>query len=140
MIRWIRILAVGTLILALLALGIGVGLFLVANGRWVLVAVPDWLRGVAGGVDVDLWLPGLLAGWLLAVLAVSGLLIWSMYYVWRRRQYESLIARLESELARLRNLPMNQPAPLEDLPAALADEQDRWEDESASSLGAGQGA
>ena len=36
--------------------------------------------------------------------------------MWRRRQYESLIARLERELARLRNLPFTEPAPLEDLP------------------------
>jgi len=42
--------------------------------------------------------------------------VWSMYYVWRRRQYEALIGRLERELARLRNLPMDEPAPLEDLP------------------------
>jgi hypothetical protein len=39
-----------------------------------------------------------------------------MLYVWRRRQYESLIGRLERELAKLRNLPFVEPAPLEDLP------------------------
>jgi len=39
-----------------------------------------------------------------------------MFYVWRRRQYESLIGRLERELANLRNLPFTNPAPLEDLP------------------------
>ncbi len=37
-------------------------------------------------------------------------------YVWRRRQYEALIGRLERELAKLRNLPFTEPAPLEDLP------------------------
>jgi hypothetical protein len=36
--------------------------------------------------------------------------------VWRRRQYEALIGRLERELAKLRNLPFTEPAPLEDLP------------------------
>jgi hypothetical protein len=39
-----------------------------------------------------------------------------MYYVWRRRQYEALVGRLERELARLRNLPLAEPSPLEDLP------------------------
>jgi hypothetical protein len=42
--------------------------------------------------------------------------LWSMFYVWRRRAYESLINRLERELAKLRNLPFTEPAPLEDLP------------------------
>jgi hypothetical protein len=44
------------------------------------------------------------------------LILGSMFYVWRRRQYESLVGRLERELAKLRNLPFTQPAPLEDLP------------------------
>ena len=48
--------------------------------------------------------------------AIASLLLWSMYYLWRRRQYEALIGRLERELARLRNLPFVEPAPLEDLP------------------------
>ena len=39
-----------------------------------------------------------------------------MFYVWRRRQYEALVDKLEKELARLRNLPFVEPAPLEDLP------------------------
>ena len=47
---------------------------------------------------------------------LAAVVLWSMYYVWRRRQYESLIGRLERELARLRNLPFTEPAPLEDLP------------------------
>jgi hypothetical protein len=47
---------------------------------------------------------------------IATLLLWSMYYLWRRRQYEALVGRLERELARLRNLPFVEPAPLEDLP------------------------
>ena len=43
-------------------------------------------------------------------------MLWSLFYVWRRRQYEALIGRLERELAKLRNLPFTEPAPLEDLP------------------------
>jgi len=47
---------------------------------------------------------------------LGALVLWSLFYVWRRRQYESLIGRLERELAKLRNLPFTEPAPLEDLP------------------------
>jgi hypothetical protein len=39
-----------------------------------------------------------------------------MFDVWRRRQYESLLINLVKELAKLRNLPFEQPAPFEDLP------------------------
>ena len=58
----------------------------------------------------------LIAGWLVSVLSLAVLLGWSMFYVWRRRQYESLIVKLERELSELRNLPFTAPAPLEDLP------------------------
>lgn len=116
MIRWIRIAAVAIAVLAFIGLGVGVGLFLVANGRWVAIDVPPWLTGIFGKGGVDLWLPALLLGWILGVLAVAAMLLGSMVYVWRRRQYESLIRRLERELADLRNLPFTNPAPLEDLP------------------------
>jgi hypothetical protein len=116
MIRWLRITAVGTLILAMIGLGVGVGLFLVANGGWVAVKVPPWLTGLFGDPNLELWLPALIAGWLVSIIGLAALLLWSMFYVWRRRQYESLIGRLERELARLRNLPFTDPAPLEDLP------------------------
>lgn len=116
MVRWVRIAALGVMILAMIALGVVVGLFLVANGGWVAIEVPPWLRGVAGEGGIELWLPALLGGWLVAAIAVLVLLVWSMYYVWRRRQYESLVRKLERELAQLRNLPFENPAPLEDLP------------------------
>lgn len=116
MIRWLRITAIGTLILAMIGLGVGVGLFLVANGGWVAVKVPPWLTGLFGDPNLELWLPALIAGWLVSIIGLAVLLLWSMFYVWRRRQYESLIGRLERELAGLRNLPFTAPAPLEDLP------------------------
>ena len=47
--------------------------------------------------------------------SLGALLVWSMYYLFRRRQYEALIGRLERELVRLRNLPFVEPSPLEDL-------------------------
>lgn len=116
MIRWLRIAAKATATLTFVALGVVVGLFLVANGAWIAVDVPPWLADLAPEPRVQIWLPALIAGWLVAVLALAVLLLWSMYYVWRRRQYEALIARLERELARLRNLPLVEPSPLEDLP------------------------
>src|SRR5438105_4580454 len=83
---------------------------------WVPVNVPPRLSGFFGEHPREVWLPALIAGWLTSVILLAAGLVWSMYYVWRRRQYEALIARLERELARLRNLPFTDPAPLEDLP------------------------
>ena len=116
MVRWVRLALVGALILAILGLGVVAGLFLVANGGWVEIAVPPWLTGLFGAEPVEIWLPAMLGGWILSAILAGALLVWSMYYVWRRRQYEALIKDLEDELADLRNLPFTDPAPLEDLP------------------------
>jgi len=116
MVRWVRIVALGVLVLALICLGVGVGLFLVANSRWIPLEVPEWLIWVFGDPDREVWLPALIAGWLAAILLLAAGLVWSLFYVWRRRQYESLIEKLEEELASLRNLPFTDPAPFEDLP------------------------
>jgi len=116
MIRWLRIVASATVVLTMIGIGVVVGLFLVANSGWVAVDVPPWLVDVFGDPRMEIWLPGLIAGWLAVVLLAAAILVWSLFYVWRRRQYESLINRLERELARLRNLPFTEPAPLEDLP------------------------
>jgi hypothetical protein len=115
-IRLVRIVASATVVLAMIGIGVIVGLFLVANSGWIAVEVPPWLVDLFGKRHMEVWLPGLIAGWLAVVLLTAALLVWLLYYVWRRRQYESLIGRLERELARLRNLPFTEPAPLEDLP------------------------
>lgn len=115
MVRWVRLALVGALILAILGLGVVAGLFLVANDGWVEIAVPPRLDGLLGAEPFEIWLPAMLGGWILPALLAGALLVWSMYYVWRRRQYESLINDLEGELADLRNLPFTDPAPLEDL-------------------------
>ena len=115
-IRWLRLVATSTVVLTMIGLGVIVGLFLVANSGWVDVETPPWLGGLFDDRPHEVWLPALIAGWLAAVLLLGVVLLWSMYYVWRRRQYESLIGRLVRELARLRNLPFTEPAPLEDLP------------------------
>ena len=116
MIRWLRIIATSTVILSMIGLGVIAGLFLVANSGWVAVKIPPWLSGLFGNRPHEVWLPALIAGWLASAVLLAAFLVWSMFYVWRRRQYESLVNKLEKELARLRNLPVTEPAPLEDLP------------------------
>lgn len=106
------------MVLSLIGLGVIAGLFLVANASWVPVTTPPWLTGLFGPRTHELWLPALIGGWILAAVSLAALLLWSLFYVWRRRQYEALVARLERELAKLRNLPFTEPAPLEDLPEA----------------------
>jgi hypothetical protein len=115
-IRWLRLVAIGTVILSMIGLGLLAGLFLVANAGWIPVKVHPWLMGLFGNKPHDVWFPALIAGWLAAAVLTAALVLWSMFYVWRRRQYETLINRLERELAKLRNLPFVEPAPLEDLP------------------------
>ena len=115
MIRWLRLVAIATVILTMIGLGVIAGLFLVANEGWIPVSTPPWLTGLFGAKH-DVWFPALIAGWLTSAVLIAALALWSLFYVWRRRQYESLIGRLERELAKLRNLPFTEPAPLEDLP------------------------
>lgn len=116
MFRWLRLFAIATVILSMIGLGVIAGLFLVANSGWIAVTIPPWLEGLFGNRPHEVWLPALIAGWLTSAILLAAIAMWSMFYVWRRRQYESLINRLEKELARLRNLPIVEPAPLEDLP------------------------
>jgi uncharacterized membrane protein YccC len=115
-IRWLRFVATATVVLSMIGLGVVAGLFLVANNRWVPVTTPPWLTGVLGDRPHDLWLPALIAGWFASAVLLGALVLTTLFAIWRRRQYESLVHRLERELARLRNLPFEEPAPLEDLP------------------------
>lgn len=116
MLRSLRLIAIATIVLAMIGLGGVAGLMLVANNGWVPVEIHPWLKGVFGTKAHEVWLPGMLAGWLGSAVLLGAIVLWGMFYVWRRRQYESLIGRLERELASLRNLPFTHPAPLEDLP------------------------
>ena len=117
MIRWLRFVAIATVILSMIGLGVIAGLFLVANSGWIPVSIHPWLSDLFGNRQYEVRLPGLIAGWLASAVLLATIVLWSMFYVWRRRQYESLVSRLEKELAKLRNLPFTEPAPLEDLPA-----------------------
>ncbi len=116
MIRWLRLVAIATVILTMIGLGVIAALFLVSNEGWIPVNIHPWLTSLFGGKLHDVWFPALIAGWLVSAVLIATLALWSMFYVWRRRQYESLVGRLERELAKLRNLPFTEPAPLEDLP------------------------
>ena len=125
MIRWLRFLATATVVLSMIGLGVVAGLFLVANGGWIPVTTPPWLTGLLGDRPHEIWLPALIAGWFASAMLLGGLVLTTLFAIWRRRQYESLVARLERELARLRNLPFEEPAPLEDLPEAPSTEAAR---------------
>jgi hypothetical protein len=114
-IRWLRLAATAILIAAMIAVGIVSGLFLVANGGWIAVQIPPWLTSIFGDRPHEVWLPALIAGWLGSALLLIVVVLGSLSYVWRRRQAEALIAHLERELTKLRNLPFTDPAPLEDL-------------------------
>lgn len=125
MIRWLRFIATATMVLSMIGLGVIAGLFLVANAGWIPVTTPPWLTSVLGDRPHEVWLPVLIAGWGVAALALGALVLTTLFAIWRRRQHESLVHRLERELARLRNLPFQEPAPLEDLPEAPSTEAAR---------------
>ena len=113
---------IGGLVLGMIVVGGGVGLFLVQNDRWERVELHPWLTWVFGDAVREAWLPMLMAGWLVAVLLAAVLIAGSLFFLWRRRQYESLITRIERELVALRNLPFADPAPFEDLSETPDDE------------------
>ena len=113
------------MVLSMIGLGVIAGLFLVANAGWIPVTTPPWLTSVLGDRPHEVWLPVLIAGWGVAALALGALVLTTLFAIWRRRQHESLVHRLERELARLRNLPFQEPAPLEDLPEAPSTEAAR---------------
>jgi hypothetical protein len=115
-IRSLRLIAIASMILSMIGLGVIAGLFLVANSGWIPVTIPPWFTELFGNRLYEIRLPALIAGWLAAAVLLGALVLSTMFSLWRRRQYESLIGRLERELAQLRNLPFLEPAPLEDLP------------------------
>jgi hypothetical protein len=124
-IRWLRFVATATVVLSMIGLGVVAGLFLVANGGWIPVTIPPWFTGLFGDRPHEIWLPALIAGWLAGAVLLGALVLTTLFAIWRRRQYESLVHRLERELARLRNLPFQEPAPLEDLPETPSTEAAR---------------
>jgi hypothetical protein len=114
--RGLRYLSGLVLSVALVACGALVSSLLAANSRWLTLQVPEPAAAMIGDAPIEVHLAGLLGAAAAGALAVLALVSWSLYYLWRKRQYEVLVGRLERELVRLRNLPFTHPAPLEDLP------------------------
>jgi hypothetical protein len=124
-IRWLRFLATATVVLSMIGLGVVAGLFLVANDNWFPMTTPPRLTAILGDRVHEIWMPALLGGWFASAVLLGALVLTTLFAIWRRRQYESLVDRLERELARLRNLPFEEPAPLEDLPETPSTEAAR---------------
>jgi len=132
--RGLKAILVSVLILLLVSLGATLGYFLIQNGSWVIVRFPT--------AQVDLEQPLSLVEYetpLAVVMAVSmgvGFLLAVVIFfpswirrVWERSRERRFITGLEDELTDLRNLPVNSPAPLEDLPDP-ADEEGKGERKS----------
>ncbi|MBI5480633.1 MAG: hypothetical protein HY906_17380 [Deltaproteobacteria bacterium] len=116
--RALRIGAVLLVATALVLVGIEVGMFIRMNDAWVTLRWP-LPRGAAGAVGVleyesPAWV--LCLGWIVAAIFAVVTVLWFPVYLTRRRQARTEIARLEREVADLRNLPIKAPAPLADLP------------------------
>jgi hypothetical protein len=116
-----RALRIGAVLLvagALILIGVEVGMFIRMNDSWVTLRWP-LPRGTAGAVgaiayESPVWV--LCIGWIVAALFAVASVLWLPVYLTRRRQARAEIARLEREVADLRNLPIKTPAPLADLP------------------------
>lgn len=116
--RALRIGAVLLVAAALILIGVEVGMFIRMNDAWVTLRWP-LPRGTAGAVgavvyESPAWV--LCIGWIVAALFAVAAVLWLPVYLTRRRQARAEIARLEREVADLRNLPIKTPAPLADLP------------------------
>lgn len=119
--RWLRTLAFSLLFLTAGVAFWGSYHFLAQNNAWVILKIPfiQWdLNDPFPNLEYDayLWLVMVVAFFVGALFA--GLLFfpsWIRRGVERRRQ-RRYIHDLEGELADLRNLPVNSPAPLEDEP------------------------
>ena len=132
-------LVIGSAVLLVLGLAAGaVALFVHRNAHSVLLNVPE-LRfdGPSTLVwsEFDLVLgAGLLAAFTAGAFAVALLVVVPTWLGrgWQRHRDQRLIRELESELSALRNLPVTDPAPYEDLPDERAAElressrEERW--------------
>lgn len=126
--RGLKAILISVVILILVSLGATLGYFLLQNGSWVVVRFPT--------AQADLEQPLSLVEYetpLAVVMAVSmgvGFLLAVVLFfpswirrVWERSRERRFITGLEDELTDLRNLPVNSPAPLEDLPDPTGEEE-----------------
>lgn len=119
--RGLRIVVFGVaFLLVAAALGV-VAAFVFENGAWALVKVPvvgTSLGEPLGWIEYEAHQGGMLVGAFFAgaVSVVLLLLIpLSLRRGYERRRRERFIGALEGELSDLRNLPLTQPAPYEDI-------------------------
>jgi hypothetical protein len=109
------------LILLLIVLGATLGYFLMQNGSWIVVRFPtvqmDW-ESPFPVVEYETPLAVVMAVALGVGFVLAALLFMPSWLkrAWERRREHRFITSLEGELTDLRNLPVTDPAPLEDLP------------------------
>lgn len=122
--RVLRILAISVAVAVLAAVVAVVAAFVQENGTWVVVKVPILGASISepiAWVTYDLHLGGALVGSFMAgLLGVLLLLLipLSLRRAFERRRRDRVIGSLEGELSDLRNLPLNDPAPYEDIDEA----------------------
>ena len=116
--RALRIGAVLLIAAALILVGVEVGMFIRMNDAWVTLRwpLPRGTAGALGALEYESPAWVLCIGWIVAALFAVAAVLWLPIYLTRRRQGRAEIARLEREVADLRNLPIKAPAPLADLP------------------------
>lgn len=119
--RGIKAILISAVILILVSLGATLGYFLIQNGSWVVVRFPTAQADLEQPLSlVEYETP--LAVVMAVSMAVGFLLAVVLFFpswirrVWERSRERRFISGLEDELTDLRNLPVNSPAPLEDLP------------------------
>lgn len=108
------------LILLLVVLSATLGYFMVLNAQWVVVRypmIPTSLDDPVPLLEYEAPLAAVMAaafgvGFLLAMLIFAPSWI---KRAWERRQERRFIDNLEGELSDLRNMPVTDPAPLEDI-------------------------
>lgn len=119
--RGLRIFIVSVAVLLLAAAVAVVAAFVYKNGGWTVVRVPvigASLSQPLGWIEYEMHLGALLVSCFgagaLSVLALLQIPL-SLRRGFERRRRERFIGALEGELSDLRNLPLTQPAPYEDI-------------------------
>jgi hypothetical protein len=117
----VRALVLFVLITLLVVVGGVTGYFLVQNADWVVIRFPtvsfDW-QDPFPSVEYETPLPLVMV----ACLGVGFLLAFLLFFpswirrAWERQRERRFVSNLEGELSDLRNMPVTDPAPLEDLP------------------------
>jgi len=119
--RLVKTLSVSVLVLLLLFFGGTLTYFLAQNSEWVVVRYPtvqlDWSDPLPT-VEYESPLALVMAISIVMGFVIAVVLFFPSWFrrAWERRRERRFINSLEGELTDLRNLPVDHPAPLEDLP------------------------